>query len=467
MNTNNKLSFQSWGQWLLLAGLSFIIIATISPFTFIVPKGFSSKFIIEEFNFGSSVKDYLQNILLFIPFGIGLAKITASKNAKNNLVKTLAITLLTSTIISTTVELTQFLLPTRTSNLTDIIYNSLGGALGGFIYCQRKQIIEFIVGIITGNPQKLSIKSILYAIAGYCLLVILGLWILLISVNLSNWDDDFYLAIGNEVTGDRPWNGNIHSLYISDRGLNRSEVAQVFKQPDSFFAQLPNLVTSLVFTKSQPFYQDSQKQIPNLLWQGNLSIAAINQANYSTIQTPSILVNSQQWLKTEEPASLLTEKLKNNSEFSLSLVVATNELAQTGPARILAFSQGTKAHNLIVGQDNTNLDVRLRTPITGNNANQPEFFVPNVFNDRQLHQILIIFAQKKLNFYIDQPDNQYTFEFNSYNSFLSYFPWEKKNWRINLQNFNLFKYQLLFYSIVLTPLFMLIALLIYSRTKLD
>jgi glycopeptide antibiotics resistance protein len=461
MNINNKLSFQSWGYWLLLAGLSFIIVATISPFTFIVPEGFSRNFILKEFNFGSNIKDYLQNILLFIPFGIGLAKITAGKNLRKNLVKTLAITLLTSAIISISVELTQFLLPSRTSNLTDIIYNSLGGTFGGFIYCQREEIIQFIIGIVTGNPQKLSIKSILYAIAGYCLLVILGVWILLISVNLSNWDDDFYLAIGNEVTGDRPWNGNLHSLYISDRSLNQSEVAQVFKQPDRFFTQLPNLVTSLVFTESQSFYQDSQQQLPHLLWQGNSSIAAINQANYSTIQTPSILVNSQQWLKTKQPASLLTKRLKNTSEFSLSLVVATNQLAQTGPARILAFSQGTKAHNLIVGQDNTNLNFRLRTPITGNNATQPEFLIPNVFNDQQVHQILITFAQKKLNFYVDQVDNKYTFEFNPSNSFLSYFPWEKKLWIINLQHFNLFKYQLFFYFIVLTPLLLLIAFLFY------
>jgi glycopeptide antibiotics resistance protein len=461
MQINKKLNFQSWGYWLLLAGLSFIIVATISPFNFIVPEGFSGKYILEEFNFGSSVKDYLQNILLFIPFGIGFTKIIANQYLRKNLGQILAIILLASAIISTTVELTQFLLPTRTSNLTDIIYNSLGGTLGGLIYCKHKEIIQFISGIVTGNPQKLSIKSILYAIAGYCLLVILGIWILLININLSNWDDDFYLAIGNEITGDRSWNGKIQSLYISDRSLNQFDVAEVFQHPDSFFAQLPSLVTSLVFTKPQSFYQDQQQQVPNLIWQGNSSITTINQTNSSRIQIPSILLNSQQWLKTEQSANLLIEKLKKTNEFSLSLIVASNEVNQSGPARIFVISKDTVAQNLIIGQNQTNLIFRLRTPITGNNASQPEFIVPNVFKDQIFHQILITFAQKKINFYIDQADNQYTFEFNPYNSFLAYFPWDKQIWRIYLHNFNLFKYQLLFYSIVLTPLLLLIAFLLY------
>ena len=196
------IGYRRWGLLLLLASLSCICAATISPFNFVLPEGFSWQFIIEEFNFVSSVKDYLQNILLFIPLGISLGIILIPTQQKIGMI--LCIIFFTSALLSTSVELTQFLLPSRVSNLTDIIYNSLGGILGGVLYYWRTHIIHFFSGVLTANLHKLSLKSLLVAIVSYCTLIVFGIWVLSISVNLTNWDEDYYLAIGNEVTGDRP-----------------------------------------------------------------------------------------------------------------------------------------------------------------------------------------------------------------------------------------------------------------------
>lgn len=46
--------------------------------------------------------------------------------------------------------------------------------------------------------------------------------------DLSNWNDSFRLAIGNEVTGDRAWQGQVHLLAIYQRALSTEEVVQQF-----------------------------------------------------------------------------------------------------------------------------------------------------------------------------------------------------------------------------------------------
>ena len=66
---NKIIGNRRWVYLLLIASLSLIIAATISPFNFVIPEGFSWEFIVEKFKFGSTIKDYLQNNLLFIPLG--------------------------------------------------------------------------------------------------------------------------------------------------------------------------------------------------------------------------------------------------------------------------------------------------------------------------------------------------------------------------------------------------------------
>lgn len=467
---NLKLRNRQWGYLLLIASLSAIVVATIFPFQFMIPEGFSIRFIVENFSFGSAVKDYLQNILLFIPWGISLAVIY--QRQQRSILLILTVCCLVSAVVSTAVEVTQFFLPTRTSNLTDVIYNSLGGTLGGVFYCWRSTITKFVLGVVKADTEKLSLRSLLTAIAGYCSLVVIGVWVLLINVNLSNWSEDFYLAIGNEVTGDRPWNGYIYNLYISDRSLKRAEVKQALEQTGSLIAESSSLVTAFDFSKEQNYYRDSSQQILDLLWQSSFLFPRSDRDSSNnklvfgdrSSKSSAVLINSQQWLKTAEPARYLNKRLKKTGEFSFFLTVSTDKFDQTGPARIVSLSEGVYEQNLAVGQEGTDLSFRLRTPITGSNATQPEFIIPKVFNSDAVRQIIVTFASNRLSFYLDNIDNAYTFEFTPSTCFIAYFPWQKKSWIINLSNFNLGKYQRYFYTIIFVPLIILIFALLYYLT---
>jgi hypothetical protein len=50
-----------------------------------------------------------------------------------------------------------------------------------------------------------------------------------IKGDLSNWDEGFRLGLGNELTGDRPWEGQFHFVALYDRALDEAQVRQHFE----------------------------------------------------------------------------------------------------------------------------------------------------------------------------------------------------------------------------------------------
>jgi hypothetical protein len=47
--------------------------------------------------------------------------------------------------------------------------------------------------------------------------------------DLSDWEDDFRLALGNELTGDRPWLGELYRVALYDRALDAGQIARLAK----------------------------------------------------------------------------------------------------------------------------------------------------------------------------------------------------------------------------------------------
>ena len=448
---------KNWGYFWLIISLAFICTATLSPFNFdfVILDGLNWQTISDRFEFGSNLKDYWQNILLFIPFGFSLSAII---NRLQKQSVTVVISLIIGFILSTSIELSQLLLPSRVSNLSDIVCNSIGGLVGSILFYLKNNIIYFLVAIFTGNIQKLTYRSILKAIIIYCSIVVLAIFTLLNNVNLNNWDSNYYLAIGNEVTGVRPWSGKIQSLQISDRCSNNSDISRLLTRQNSF----PN-------SKYEPiiafdFEGNNSKKAIELIWQkGDDNKPNSNVSNTYVLDISSknkyISVNSQHWLKTKFPATHLNNKLKNNDEFTISMRVATNDIKQNDPARIVTLAAGIYTHNLLVAQKKKDLHFRLRTPITGKNAASPELIIPDVFNDTLFHNIVITFARRTLSFYIDRPNRKYSFTFNPYNSYRALIPWNHPpSWSINLQDISDSKHEIIFYVATVIPVLFLIAI---------
>ncbi|MCA9059352.1 MAG: DUF1553 domain-containing protein, partial [Planctomycetaceae bacterium] len=65
----------------------------------------------------------------------------------------------------------------------------------------------------------------------------------------ENWDPTFQLAIGNEISGDRPWKGTVHSLAILDRALTVDEIRELYADQS---ARLFNQISFATLLSSAP-----------------------------------------------------------------------------------------------------------------------------------------------------------------------------------------------------------------------
>ena len=50
-----------------------------------------------------------------------------------------------------------------------------------------------------------------------------------VAGSLDNWGDDFRLTLANELTGDRPWAGELHLVAVYSRALSDAEIARNFE----------------------------------------------------------------------------------------------------------------------------------------------------------------------------------------------------------------------------------------------
>lgn len=82
-------------------------------------------------------------------------------------------------------------------------------------------------------------------------------------------------------------------------------------------------------------------------------------------------------------------------EITLDLTVTPGATEQAGPARILAISKDYLSHNLMVGQDKSDLLIRLRRPGSAADG-QPAFVIPQVFTAGRASELHIQIGSGRL-----------------------------------------------------------------------
>jgi glycopeptide antibiotics resistance protein len=459
------------GYLIVIVSVIFVLLATLYPFEFIVfpwdlpnAEYASLRDVLGNFENASSIKDYWCNILFFMPLGVGLACILNTTKLKLRSISLIALVI--SFALSLTVETLQVFLPVRVPNITDLITNTLGGFFGVYLYWYKNLVIEFFCTVISRDKTKIKIKSVATSFGIYFACIFIAILVALLNVNLKNWDRDFRIILGNEFENPRPWQGYISHLEIADRALSEPEIKKVFAgKNDSLANNLPEIFTAYSFDNRAIAYKDKFNNTEPLIWQTDISSdeersKLIIEERLSQFQLDinrGVLLNypsssNNRWLETERPVTKLIDRLETTNEFTLNTVIASQNLEQTGPARIFSISKNSFHRNLTLGQDKSSLALRLRTPVTGDNGTEPELILPKVFLDRELHHVLITFKKDELNFYIDRSERHYTFRFTPEITFLSYLPWSIKFWHIDISKNLNFIYPLSFYTIAFLPL---------------
>lgn len=425
-----------WAVIILICGVVVIVLTTILPFDFDLGGDISlyerifSRFDLRLIKQDART-DLPRNVLLFIPFGFGLSCLL--HRYKQNNVTTIVATLAASIALSLIVELIQVWLPSRSPSVSDIVANSLGVLLGlsSFYFLRAILANMLIAGLII-----------------YIIFIFLVTIYLQSGVKLSHWDPSFPLILGNELTGDRPWSGYITEVTFTNHVLTPEQIFDDLSIEDRNDILGDTLIASYQFTGNDP-YIDQTGNLPSLIQQGNV----INEQSEI-----GVLVGPDFWLMTTSPVIKLSEKVSQTSELSIITTVATADLTQDGPARIISISTDPFQRNLTLGQSGKDLIVRLRTPITGENGINPSVAIPNVFRDVSLHRLVITYEPAILRVYVDENIKPFEVALTPEVTFSNYL-FGYPLWHLSPGSISARTYTFLYYGILFFPIGVLTALI--------
>ncbi len=450
---------QRWAGSIVAASILVALIVTLYPYDFYFADAVLPRFLSfdEEFAQPGLWGDAGRNVLLFMPLGFGVSCYLVGKQRFS--VPAWIVGLICGALLSAGIEFTQVLLPVRQPAVADIISNGLGAMLGALTPSSLRRRCLYALSAGAGrvwgllSARLLGMFSVLYLI-----LFVAAAFYMQRGVGITNWDTEFPLMLGNERTGDRPWSGEINELVLLDQAVPESEVSAIFST-----GEVPSGSGDHIFAlvgRHAGMHADAREGLmAPLIWRGD-EAGTIN----GTAQT--VRLGPTHWLETSGPASFLSENIEKRSAFTILLALRSENMRQGGPGRILSISDSPGARNLTIGQDGSNLVVRLRTPVTGENGNQPSMLFPGVFTDTRPHTLLITYKPPFLRLYIDGTGRMFTAALTPEMTFIRQVV-PVRHWRQHVDPLSTWLYSLLNYAFVLLPLAFLLALFLARARPSD
>ena len=403
MNQRDRFNSKLW----ILGGILFIVMLTLFPFKFQAIAWSKKDAIKEFFRNPSDAFDFFGNIFLFGPFGYGLSQWLKPKQFP--IVKKIILIFGLSFAFTLTVETLQLFLPDRTSSAIDVFTNSLGGTLGGtygLLGWQRQSI-----AISTWLKKHWShSKSIIIALLVWILLMFGSTWQLANMMHLNDWDPEFNLAVGNELTGDRGWLGQVKGFSISDRALSEPEINQFLTS--SQFPKLESPIADYDLTSNEPYADRSRLRLPSLEKKSiepnqNQGHNQYHKGKHNGAQVDHHDSLNLPWYRTSRPPTALTEAIQKTSAFTLATTFETSSLDQTGPARIISLSLDPYQRNVTLAQQNNQLIARIRTQATGSNGSFLAIGSAQKLELNRSHRAILTYQNSTISLYLDQTEPSY------------------------------------------------------------
>jgi hypothetical protein len=188
---------------------------------------------------------------------------------------------------------------------------------------------------------------------------------------LANWDGRFRLALANELTKDRPWQGTLHLVAIYDRALSAEEAKQnhaAGARPAAAaalasFAPASQRVSSRL-EALYTFDEASGDTVRDSAAAGEPLHLKIENAAAVKWETAGLAVNGSTLIAAAQPPKRLIDAVKKSKAVTLEAWVTPADTQQSGPARILTLSNGVVQRNFTLGQDGNKYDIRFRGSAT-------------------------------------------------------------------------------------------------------
>lgn len=372
---------------LFLTSLVIIGGATLFPFRFSdVPSQIDRWPDFLLIGFGESgLFDISRNIFLFLPLGFSLAWLLQLNGVQRSIIPGLV--LVFSAGCSYSVEILQFFLPLRFPSLIDILVNSLGGVTGSILYAFLKfDFFNRFLNRVTGS-QTIFILTML----GTAILSTFPALFLLRASQLVHWDTSFHLTVGAERSGKFTWQGNILNFQLMDTSITSAEISQTFTEPEQFTLSEKNIIGGYRFFRDS-VYPFQPQYLPNLRWKGTPPVEH---------SKTGLHFQGNQWLETTEPAAELSRRVMATSQFTLKITLATADTNQSGPARIISFARDPKNSNFALSQHRDGLVFQLRTPLTGKNGRNRLLYVPGIFANKAMQNLIITYNGSILKLFVN------------------------------------------------------------------
>jgi len=344
-----------WSSRILLLAVAGIIFLTLYPFRFDFATAGPHRWfplLLRGWGKDAGPLNVFLNILLFVPYGFGVALKLRERGASN--AWSLGYSVAAGALLSYFVEVLQFYIPQRDSGWGDIFANSAGSAAGffaadwlGFVVLRSASHCEGLAKRVL-TPKRAVAICLLYLTAWFALSIPLQK-----EVNLTGWDPNCFLAVGNRAKA-RPawaWKGEISELQFWSRSLPDDTARSLTSaQVDTPMRSAP--LVSYDFAGSAPF-RDSQGFLSELDWSAR---------PLTSVERFGARFDGATWLIARAPASALVQAISQTNQFSLH-IVCTPAQRDGGEGWILSISNDAAFGNIELRQDDDKLVLWFRNSV--------------------------------------------------------------------------------------------------------
>jgi glycopeptide antibiotics resistance protein len=348
---------------LLFLYVGYVLIATLYPFelsadfTQSIDESLSRFLASIQGNWKTLVsKDFLVNILLFIPFGVLLYRLLESLGRSKIL--TICLAAICGGCISFMIELCQVFI-SRHPQALDVLSNTVGTGTGALLSALWPRPVAFVAGVWErGGGSRIAL----------CLVLLYGALPLMLSIMqvvapFHIWDSRFSFQIGNEATLNRPWLGKIYLVALYNRALSAYEISNNFYQGFASAGserRAEGLIALYTFGEMQGdiVHDRSGFREPlDLVISPQDRVRWLGSSHGIEILRPAIL-------KSQQTGAKLITAINETDEMSVEVWLTPDNTEQHGPARIVSVSADLTKRNFTLGQEGANIQFRLRTPVS-------------------------------------------------------------------------------------------------------
>lgn len=432
---------------LAMIGVVVVLLATLFPFDFYSYRVNGFSWDLSRHLWGDRIYDFVTNVVLFLPLGLGIAARVMHGQFGRRLWSVIAAAV-SGLILSTIVENVQCFLPRRDPSLVDIISNTTGALIGGLFIWHWGEIVMRRLPLWLSDEMERPAAAKFGAALIFWLAWPIALAIYFAgSLSLNNWNPTAQLLIGNEPQGNRQWMGRVAELRIVSRALDQQQVEALFSgQPISTIAG-DDLLASYTIAGEHD-YPDETGHQPELKWFDAVTLDDTGQPVFTY----------GRWLMTSTAPLELSRTLRDSDAFTLVTTAATDDPFQGNDARIVSLSRTSLSRNLTLAQNETDLVIRIRNGITGNNGDQPQFLIPDVFSDTAMHRIVVSYQHGVIHAWVDRSDLANQIRLTPAAA-LIWRSFPRPAWALRLGSIPILIHAWLLYLIIFIPTAMLIAIL--------